>query len=279
MTKKNAIVLRSMRTRQKGHRAGLALALAALLVAPTFVNTDPTDASQQTGATPTGTPIATPGNDADTRCSVILGIGEAGDACVAFVNALLVGDAVDFSVSDAPDASAIAVGAGEYVDFVSVPASDDSTIDVTDTAASEVVITEAALDLAPDTAYVIVLGQVFDESTPALTAVPIDLAPLDADATRIAFHHAVSDADQLSVLGLDAPSGAAILPGETTDPIDLASGDYGIDVVPGNAPDQILATVDIQLESELSYLVIIGGSTGDQTVTGIYAAAPVATGP
>ncbi len=272
-------MLRSMGTRQeKTQRAGLALALTALLVTATFVDSDHTHAGQPTGATPAGTPIATPGSDADTPCSVILGIGDEGDACAAFVNAVLVGDAVDFSVSDAPDATAIGVEAGEYVDFVSVPAG-DSTFDVTDTAGTEVVITEAALDLDADVAYVIVLEQGYDESRPALTAVPLDLAPLSADRARIAVHHAVSDADQLSFLGLDAPSGAAIPPGETTDPIDLASGEYGIDVVPGNAPDQILVTLDVQLEAELSYLLIIGGSTGDQTVTVIYAAAPVATRP
>ncbi len=284
MTTGLANVLPSVGTRQHTTgRAGLVLALIALLITPIFVhgvlNADPAHASQQTAATPAGTPIATPGSDADTRCSVVLGIGDEGDACVAIVNAVLLGDAVDFTVPDAADTTATGVGAGEYVDFVAVPAGDESAVEVTDTAAPDVVIADAALDLAPDIAYVIVLEQVYDESTPTLTAVPFDLAPLGTDEARVAFHHAVSDADQLSVLGLDAPSDEGILPGETTDPIDLTGGDYEIDVVPGNAPDQTLATLNVQLEADISYLVIMGGSTGDQTVTVIYAAAPVATRP
>lgn len=262
-------------------RAGLVLTLTALLVTPTFVsgflNADPANARQEVGATPAGTPITTPGSDIDTRCSVVLGIGDDGDACVAFVNALLPGGAVDFTVADSSRSTATGVGAGEYVDFVPVPADGGSAFEVRDTATPEVVIAEAALELDPDIAYVVVLQQAYDESTPNLIAVPVDLAPLGTDEARIAFHHAVSDADQLSVLGLDGPSDEGILPGETTGSIDLAGGDYGIDIVPGNAPDQILATLDVQLEADLSYVVIIGGSTGDQTLTVIYAAAPVAT--
>ncbi len=239
----------------------------------------PTVAIRQPGASPVATPadmtpIATPRDSADTRCSVVLGTGDDGDACIAFVQAIPALDAVDLSLGDAAPATGITFG--DYVDFIAVASDDDVPVQITDSAAPDLLIADASLDLQPDLAYVVVLEQAYDGDGPTLTAVPIDLAPLGADESRLAFHHAVTDAAQLAVLGLAPPSDEAISPAETTDPITIEAGAFAVEVVPANEPDDVLATLDLQVEPGLSYLVIVAGTTGDQTVQVIYSAAPVA---
>lgn len=270
---------RTSRATSNIRRTGTVLALATLLSVPASVSGMVPGrglTSNQSAATPAGSPVALPVNGADERCTTVLAIGDDGDACVAFVNALPESDPVDVSLAGVNGSIATDVNTGDYVDFVAVPADDTSTFTAIDSSAPDLVTGEGALSLDPGIAYVVILERAFDASTPSLTAVPLDLAPLGEETARVAFHHAISDAAQISVLGLNAPSDKEIQPGETTTPIDLPAGQLQVDVVPGNAQDVSLATLDLQLEADLSYLVILGGTTGDQTVAIIYAASPVA---
>ena len=225
------------------------------------------------------TPIATPQISAETRCSVVLGTGEDGDACVAFVQAIPALDPVDLTLGESDDTTATDVAFGNYVDFDVVSVDRDLSVRITDSASPDLLIVDASLDLQPDIAYVVVLEQAYDGDGPTLTAVPIDLTPLGPEESRLAFHHAVTDAAQLSVLGLESPSDEEIVPGKTTDQITVEAGSFAVEVVPGNEPTEVLATLDLQLEPGLSYLVIVGGTTGDQSVQVLYAAAPVGTAP
>lgn len=235
-------------------------------------------AMQSTPATPSfrGTPVSTPAVGADEHCSAVLGVGDPADACVAFVNAVPGSSPVDYTIAGTVDALAPDVAAGEFADFVAVPGETDLEISVTPGDASDVVLAADTVRLAAGTASVIVLEQQYDQAGPTLLAVPLNLAPLSTGQARVVFHHAVTDAADLSVLGLGTPSDAPILPGETTDPLDVDAGRAAITVVPANDTQQELATLDLSLEPDLSYLVILGGTTGDQSVTVIYAAAPVA---
>lgn len=268
------------------HRPFTALAVG-LMVFSSFVvfgvlSPKPTGAIRQPEASPatmqsSATPIATPPSTTATRCSVVLGIGASGDACVAFVQAVPGLDAVDLTLGEGDDATETDIAFGDYVDFAAVSSGDEMSVQVNDSASPDLHIAEASLNLQPDVAYAVVLEQAYDGDGPVLTAVPIDLAPLGPDESRLMFHHAVTDAAQLSVLGLPAPSDQQIAPGETTSPITVEAGPFSVDVVPGDEPDDVLASLDVQLEASLSYIVIVAGTTGDQTVQVVYAAAPVAT--
>lgn len=227
----------------------------------------------------TGTPAATPSSGADTNCSVVLGIGAATDACLAYVNAVPESDPVSFIPTSTDNASAEGLGTGEFADFTAAPSTNEFTVQVVADGAPDDVVAEQSFPIEAGIAYVVVLEQRYDESGASLVAVPLNLAPVGEDSSRVAFHHAVTDAAGLSVSGLGAPADPAILPGETTDPVDVAAGTYEVSIGPANDPEQVLATLGVELEPDLSYLVIVGGTTGDDTVTVIYAAAPVAARP
>ena len=231
-------------------------------------------------ATPVETPISgTPTPRTDAPCSSVLGVGTETDACVAFVNAVPASDPISFVVADADDSGADGLESGDFADFVAVPAATRRAIQSVDDGSPDDVLAEMDVPLDAGTAYVIVLEQRYDETGPSLTAVPLDLAPVAGGTSRLVFHHAVTDAAGLTVVGLDVPSDSVILPGETTNPIQINAGEYAVQLTPANDQSEVLATLDLELESDLSYLVIMGGSTGDETVTVIYAAAPVATQP
>ena len=241
-----------------------------------------TVAIQQPDATPVATqtsvtPIATPQPTTNARCSVVLGIGDEGDACVAFVQAIPGLEPADLTLGDGDEPNATGIVFGDYVDFIAAPTAREVQVQITGNASSGLLIADAALTLEPDVAYVVVLEQAYDGDGPALTAVPVDLAPLGPEESRVSFHHAVTDAAPLSVLGLTAPSDKEIGPGQTTDPIIVEAGSITVDVVPGNDPNDVLATLAPELEPGLSYLIVISGTTGDETVQIIYSAAPVAT--
>lgn len=274
------------RHRLATRRSSTLLTFATIII--TFVlwdgaSTQLTTAVQPSGsdliATPsTATTIASPISEVNAPCSVVLETGDVGDSCVAFVQAVPGLDAVDLSIGTGGGATATNVAYGEYVDFIATPTDEDVTVQITNSVSPEALIADESLSLLPDVAYVVILEQAYDEGEPTLSAVPIDLAPLGPEESRLAFHHSVTDADALSILGFASPSDEEITPGATTDQIIVDSGASDVDVVPANNRDDILATLNLQLEPKLSYLLIVGGSTSDQSVSVIYTAAPVAAG-
>ena len=253
----------------------LVIALATMCQVATTGPTgavSPVRQATPSGSPPAGTPAASPAPSTTAPCSVVLGIGTATDACVAFVNAVPAGDPVSLATSEGPAVLVEALETGEFADFIAVPGDTDIILEAT---AGDTVLGNVTVRLAAGTAAVIVLEERYDTAGLVFRTVPVDLAPLPAGQARLVFHHAVTDAAELAVLGLDAPSDGAILPGETTGPITVDAGPSTVTVVPANARDQVLANLDLVLEADLSYVVIIGGTTGDQTVVAIYAAAPV----
>ena len=262
----------------------IALALMAALDPVGASKARPVAAVRQGEATPAATPVApapatpaeTPARDANAACSIVLGIGDTSSACVAWVNAVPDSDPVSFS-ADQGGSLAEGLAYGDFADFTAVPSTDVLSVQATLDGESDDIVAEASVPLDASVAYVIVLEQRYDGEGSALVAVPLDLGALGNGTARLAFHHAVTDAAGLSVSGLDPPSDAAIAPGETTRPIDVAAGQYAATVTPANDAETTLATLDLELEPDLSYLVIVAGTTGDDSVTVIYAAAPVAT--
>lgn len=248
----------------------------------TMVGAQSTPAAASTDIGTIGTPAAatpSPSLARSVDCSTVLAIGAATDACVAFVNAVPSSGPVSFTVDGVSNPGAEGVDSGDFADFSAVPTAADLNIQAVVGDAPDEVLAEEIMTLDAGVAYVVVLEQRYDQDGATLVAIPLDLSPPGDGASRVAFHHAVTDAAGLSVIGLDAPSDESILPGETTDPIDVQAGDYELSISPANDQEQVLAGLPLQLESDLSYLVIIGGTTGDQTVTVIYAAAPVADQP
>ncbi len=288
MTSPHSVSRKSNQRGQTNRRSFGLVTLAMTLLLPvaliSMLAAGPTVARLQPEASPIGdqavaTPVGTPGNEstADVRCTEVFGTGDEGDACVAFVHAVPTLEPVDFTLEGGDEAAASDVAFGNFVDFIAV-STNDVTVEISDTASPDLLITESSLELQPDRAYALVLEQAYNQDAPTVTAVPIDLAPLGPEASRLVFHHSVSDADELSVLGLAPPFDARIAPGATTDPITVDAGASSIDVVPGNERDDVLATLTVQLEPGISYLVIIGGTTSDTPLAVIYAAAPVALG-
>lgn len=212
------------------------------------------------------TPVATPTTIAP--CSSVIGVGSAGDACVAVVNTLA------GPVALGPGASSGLTGgdipAGAFVDFAAVPGGDLDPGDLPTTGATD-------LTLAGGRAYVLVIGQAYDQLGPSVALAPIDLSRLPEGQSRLAFHHAVTDAADLGFVPDGLPEGSALLPGETTEGIAVASGSVRFDVLPALDRSILLATLTADLEPGISYLVIVGGTTADGSLRVVYAAAPVAT--
>jgi hypothetical protein len=236
-------------------------------------------ATAERQATPTaGTPAASPSaSDAPVPCSVLLGIGEETDACLSVVNALPGPDGIMLSLAGttSDDLSDLAFGA--FVDFF--PITPGGTTDVRIMAAdgSESLLGESAVALEPGTAYVLVASLQYDAEEPTVTAVPVNLGPLPAGKARVAIHHAVTDAAELALQGVPAPLSDGVDPGASTDGAILDAGSYGVTLVPAGDPEIPLAELTLEIEPGLSYIAVIAGTTGDQSILLLYAAAPVST--
>jgi hypothetical protein len=198
-------------------------------------------------------------------CAEVLGIGEAGAACVNVVHASPDAPAVDVYVNDEVALSDLAFGAASG--FVALPAGDYNVkVAPAGTSAEEAVI-DADLTLEADMAYEVAAVGLVADIQPAVF--PVDLAALEsAEESAVRVVHASPDAPavDVAVTGGDVLVENLAFP-DASDYLMIPAGSYDLEVRPTGTEDVALALPGTAIPAGAAISVYAIGTLADGTLT------------
>jgi hypothetical protein len=197
-------------------------------------------------------------------CTEVLGIGEAGNACVNVIHASPDAPAVDVYVDGTLALENLAFGAASG--WVALPSGEHQVqVSATGTPADQAVI-DAELTLEKDAAYeVAAVGLVADITA---TVNQVNLSGLGEDEARIRVVHASPDAPAVDVAIIGGDVLFAELPfPKASGTITVPAATYDLEVRVAGTTDVALPLEGVELEAGMVYSVYAIGLVGDGSLT------------
>lgn len=217
---------------------------------------------------------ATGGTAAAASCTMALGIGAEGDACINVVHASPDAPAVDVYLDGELALSGLEFGS--FSGWVPVPAGDHQ---VQVTAAGEPIDTaviDATLTLDEGAAHEVAATGLLENITPQVY--PMDLSPLEGDMARVRVIHASPDAPavDVAVTGGDVLISNLEFP-NASDFIEVPAGTYDLEVRVAGTTDVALPLPGVEFEAGMVYDVFAIGHVSDGSLTVLVVPAMAAT--
>jgi hypothetical protein len=241
----------------RGFRGFLALSMMGMLVAGLMFTL--------TGTSRIGAQESSPAATEDMGvCTIALGIGEDGNACVNVIHASPDAPAVDVYVDGQKALENLGFGAASG--WVALPAGEHRVqVTATGTAADAAVI-DATLELTEGAAYEVAAIGVVAEISAAVNQVNLSV-PAD-DSARVRVIHASPDAPAVDIA---LKGGDVLVPNlafpDASDYLTVPGGTYDLEVRVAGAMDVALDLPGVELEAGKVYSVYAIGHVADGSLT------------
>ena len=197
-------------------------------------------------------------------CTMALGIGAEGDACINVVHASPDAPAVDVYLDGALALEGLEFG--NFSGWVPVPAGDHQVQVTPAGEAADAAVIDAPVTVEAGMAYHIAATGTVDEIAPAIY--PVDLtAPADGNA-RVRVIHASPDAPavDVAVAGGDVLIADLAFP-DASDALEVPAGSYDLEVRPAGTTDVALDLPGVALEAGMVYDVFAIGLVDDGSLS------------